>query len=90
MLKERLQEQVKDSKTEMGDCRLILFNDDHNTFDHVIESLMIACNHSFEQASQCALLAHLKGKSPVKDGSKERLTPMKISLQDKNLTVEII
>ena len=45
---------------------IVLFNDDVNTFDHVIETLIYACDHTSEQAEQCALLVHYKGKCTVK------------------------
>ena len=52
-----------------GDYDLILYNDDINTFDFVIESLVEVCGHEFEQAEQCALIAHFKGRCIVKSGS---------------------
>ena len=52
---------------------LILFNDDFNTFEFVIETLMEVCDHNAEQAYQCALITHYKGKCKVKKGMKEDL-----------------
>lgn len=69
--------------------RLILFNDEVNTFDFVIESLIEICGHDPLQAENCALIAHFKGKCPVKNGSFEALKPYYTSLSERQLTVEI-
>ena len=71
------------------DQNLILYNDNYNDFDFVIESLMKVCGHYQEQATQCAYIAHLKGKSKVKKGDYSILKPMKSSLIDKGLTASI-
>ena len=55
---------------------LIVFNDDVNTFDHVIESLIKVCKHKPIQAEQCTLIVHYKGKCQVKRGDYETLEPM--------------
>jgi ATP-dependent Clp protease adaptor protein ClpS len=68
---------------------LILYNDEINTFDFVIESLVEVCGHEFEQAEQCALIAHLKGRCIVKSGSYEELKDMADELIMRRLTVEI-
>lgn len=64
---------------------LIVWNDDVNTFDWVIESLMEVCHHTHEQATQCAYLIHFKGKYAVKKGSYELLHPMKEALIDRGI-----
>lgn len=69
---------------------IILYNDDHNTFDHVIQTLMIVCEHTPEQAEQCALLVHYKGKCGVKTGTYDELEPKCISLLDAGLSAEIV
>lgn len=69
---------------------IILYNDDHNTFDHVIETLMVVCEHTPEQAEQCALLVHYKGKCGVKTGTYDELEPKCISLLDAGLSAEIV
>lgn len=66
--------------------QLVLVNDDINTFDHVIEALMEVCGHSEEQAEQCALITHLKGKCPVHKGVRDELLPMKQQLSEKQLS----
>ncbi|MGM0946471.1 MAG: ATP-dependent Clp protease adaptor ClpS [Bacteroidota bacterium] len=55
---------------------LVVFNDDFNTFDHVITVLMKVCKHTREQAEQCTIIIHYKGKCAVKKGSYEELKPM--------------
>ena len=69
---------------------IVLFNDDVNTFDHVIETLIRVCNHTDEQANQCALLVHYKGKCIVKTGSYDELEPQCSSLLEAGLSAEII
>lgn len=69
---------------------IVLFNDDVNTFDHVIETLIRVCNHTAEQAEQCAILVHYKGKCTVKTGSIEELKPQCTQLLEAGLSAEII
>ncbi len=69
--------------------QLILFNDDHNSFDHVIEALIECCEHDLHQAEQCALITHFKGKCGVKEGSFDDLKPIHQELGRRDLTVEI-
>ena len=68
---------------------LILYNDDVNTFDFVIETLIEVCKHQPEQAEQCALIAHTKGRCPVKNGASDILTPMKSEMTNRGLIVTI-
>jgi ATP-dependent Clp protease adaptor protein ClpS len=68
---------------------LILFNDDHNTFEYVIESLIEVCLHEPPQAEQCALIAHYKGKCGIKTGPAEELNPEMLALKHRGLTVEL-
>ena len=53
---------------ENAENKLVLYNDDVNTFDFVIESLIEVCKHTLEQAEQCTMLVHYKGKCTVKTG----------------------
>ena len=69
---------------------LVVFNDDVNTFDHVIETLIRVCKHDALQAEQCALLVHYKGKCTVKTGTIEELKPQCSALLDAGLSAEII
>ncbi|KJS05085.1 MAG: ATP-dependent Clp protease adaptor ClpS [Flavobacteriales bacterium] len=81
--------QVEVENTAIKENHLVLYNDDVNTFDYVIELLMKVCNHDAIQAEQCAMLVHYKGKCSVKRGSFEVLEPMLAILSDAGLTVEI-
>ena len=68
---------------------LIMYNDEVNTFDHVIRCLIAYCNHSNIQAEQCALIIHHSGKSDVKHGSYEELKPVCEALLEQGLSVKI-
>lgn len=69
---------------------IILHNDDVNTFEFVIETLMQVCNHSLQQAEQCTYLIHYKGKCSVKVGTLVELKPICIQLLDRGLSAEIV
>ena len=69
---------------------IVLFNDDVNTFDHVIDTLIRVCKHTSEQAEQCAILVHYKGKCIVKNGSYDQLEPQCTQLLEAGLSAEII
>ena len=68
---------------------LILFNDDVNTFDFVIDTLIDVCEHDPLQAENCALIAHFKGKCPVKSGTGKELLPYFTEMTNRKLIVEI-
>jgi ATP-dependent Clp protease adaptor protein ClpS len=72
-------------------CHLILWNDEVNTFEWVIATLMEVCNHSEEQAEQCAWLIHTKGKYAVKNGSYDELKPYCDSITERGIgaTIEV-
>ena len=79
--------------TETEDpCSLIVWNDEVNTFEWVIEALMEICGHSAEQAEQCAIIIDSKGKYAVKEGSYDSLKPMCDAITDRGIgaTIEII
>ncbi|WP_411768358.1 ATP-dependent Clp protease adaptor ClpS [Winogradskyella sp. A3E31] len=69
---------------------IVLFNDDVNTFDHVIDTLIYACDHTPEQAEQCSILVHYKGKCTVKTGAYEDLEPRCSKLLQAGLSAEIV
>ena len=69
---------------------IVLFNDDVNTFDHVIETLIYACDHTSEQAEQCSLIVHYKGKCTVKTGLYDDLKPRCTMLLEAGLSAEIV
>ena len=68
---------------------LVLFNDEVNTFDFVIESLVEVCQHEPEQAEQCAMVAHFKGKCGVKTGGYYEIKPLCDELTFRGLTVSV-
>src|SRR6476620_4862459 len=70
-------------------CSLIVWNDEVNTFEWVIETLMSVCGHTQEQAEQCTLLIHYKGKCDVKRGSYEELEPMCTAITDRSINATI-
>jgi ATP-dependent Clp protease adaptor protein ClpS len=73
-------------------CSLIVWNDEVNTFDWVIETLVDVCGHSHEQAEQCAIIIHTQGKYAVKQGSYEELKPMCDAITERGIgaTLEVI
>jgi ATP-dependent Clp protease adaptor protein ClpS len=68
---------------------LVVYNDDVNTFDFVIESLVKVCRHDVIQAEQCTYLVHYKGKCAVKTGSFKELKPLCEALLDRGLSANI-
>tara|TARA_B100000965_G_C19561320_1_gene744629 strand:- start:1018 stop:1293 length:276 start_codon:yes stop_codon:yes gene_type:complete len=69
---------------------IILYNDDVNTFEHVIKTLIDACDHTAQQAEQCSLIVHFKGKCSVKSGSLSDLKPRCEKLLQAGLSAEIV
>ncbi|HPY83047.1 MAG: ATP-dependent Clp protease adaptor ClpS [Bacteroidales bacterium] len=70
-------------------CNLMLYNDDFNTFDFVIECLMKICQHQDIQAEQCAYIVHYTGKCDVKRGAFSKLQSLKNALVEKGLSATI-
>ncbi len=76
--------------TEIEELReIILWNDEVNTFDWVISSLVDVCEHSMEQAEQCSVIVHYKGKCEVKTGTYNELKPICTELLNRGLSAEI-
>jgi ATP-dependent Clp protease adaptor protein ClpS len=69
---------------------LVVFNDDVNTFDHVINTLIRVCSHTQEQAEQCTLLIHYRGKCTVKNGSFDFLRPLRESICEAGIDARIL
>ena len=69
--------------------QLIVYNDEVNTFDHVIRALIDVCGHTAEQAEQCTLLIHYKGKCSVKLGSYDELVPRCSAIHDRGISADI-
>lgn len=74
---------------EKKENHLVLHNDEVNSFQWVIDSLITVCKHNEEQAEQCSLIVHNNGKCAVKDGAYEKLKPLKESLVERGLSVTI-
>ncbi|MCX6316857.1 MAG: ATP-dependent Clp protease adaptor ClpS [Bacteroidetes bacterium] len=72
-------------------CHLLVWNDDVNTFEWVIETLMEVCGHSHEQAEQCAYIIHFHGKYAVKNGIYDDLKPLCDAITERgiNATIEV-
>jgi ATP-dependent Clp protease adaptor protein ClpS len=81
-------EEVETIETET--YSLVVFNDDVNTFDFVIQVLQDVCGHSPEQAEQCTLLIHFKGKCSVKSGSWEKMAAMRYRICNAGLSAEVL
>jgi ATP-dependent Clp protease adaptor protein ClpS len=80
----------KDSKKKDEEKSiLILYNDDVNTFAHVIKSLVEVCGHDDYQAEQCAMLTHFKGRCDIKTGSKAVLFSMNRNLKLRGLITKV-
>lgn len=69
---------------------LMVYNDDFNTFDHVIETLIKVCKHDTHQAEQCTYLIHYKGKCSVKKGTYEELKPMREAISEAGIKAAIV
>ncbi|MDA7730854.1 ATP-dependent Clp protease adaptor ClpS [Flavobacteriaceae bacterium] len=87
--KEKISEQQLSETDLMHENEIVLYNDDVNTFDHVINTLISVCDHTLEQAEQCSLIVHYKGKCGVKSGSYSELKPMCTKLLQAGLSAEI-
>lgn len=83
LIREEVVEKLVDERN------LVVFNDDFNTFDHVIESLIKVCKHDVIQAEQCTYIVHYSGKCEVKKGTYEELELMCTGLLDRGITAEI-
>jgi ATP-dependent Clp protease adaptor protein ClpS len=88
--KEKVLEEVEVKEGISPNNEIVLYNDDVNTFDHVIDTLIRVCSHTSEQAEQCALIVHYKGKCTVKTGEYKELRPQCTQLLEAGLSAEII
>jgi len=89
MVKEKIKPVEVPRDERVDEKTLILFNDDVNSFDFVIDTLIEVCSHEPEQAEQCALIAHTKGKCGVKSGDFYTLKPIYDEMTLRGLTVSI-
>lgn len=88
--KEKIQEEVSVAEKESNQNEIVLYNDEVNTFDHVINTLIFACEHTPEQAEQCSIIVHYKGKCTVKTGEYDELEPRCNLLLEAGLSAEIV
>jgi len=88
--REKTSEELLLEVDELKLNEIILFNDDVNTFDHVIDTLIYACDHTPEQAEQCSIIVHYKGKCTVKTGAFDDLEPRCSMLLEAGLSAEIV
>lgn len=85
---EELVDVLEDEQEDEGRT-LVVFNDDVNSFDHVIDTLIKVCKHERVQAEQCTYIIHFNGKCQVKKGSYEVLKPMKEGIIDAGINAVI-
>ena len=88
--KEKIEEKLSVETEEQNLNEIVLYNDDVNTFDHVIDTLIYACDHSPEQAEQCSIIVHYKGRCTVKTGPYDDLKPRCSMLLKAGLSAEIV
>lgn len=88
--KEKVRERVQEKESVGFNNEIIMYNDDVNTFDHVIETLIRVCNHTPEQAEQCSLIVHYNGKCTVKTGPLDKLKQQCSKLLEAGLSAEIV
>jgi ATP-dependent Clp protease adaptor protein ClpS len=88
--REKVLEDVLVDEQVSNNNEIVLYNDDVNTFDHVIETLIRVCKHTAEQAEQCSIIVHYKGKCTVKTGEYSELRPQCTQLLEAGLSAEII
>ncbi|WP_223550762.1 ATP-dependent Clp protease adaptor ClpS [Aestuariivivens sp. NBU2969] len=88
--KEKVSEELLLDEEVVAQNEIVLYNDDVNTFDHVIDTLIYACEHTAEQAEQCSIIVHYKGKCTVKTGPYDDLKPRCTMLLDAGLSAEIV
>ncbi|MBN1768518.1 MAG: ATP-dependent Clp protease adaptor ClpS [Prolixibacteraceae bacterium] len=87
-----MNKRITKNRPATGSCQktteeryLVLINDDEHSFDYVIDTLIEVCGHNYEQAAQCTVITHHKGKCDIKKGPVELLRPMRISLVNREL-----
>ncbi|WP_417351083.1 ATP-dependent Clp protease adaptor ClpS [Flavobacterium alkalisoli] len=88
--KEKVLEEVLVEEGITGNSEIVLFNDDVNTFDHVIDTLIRVCDHTPEQAEQCSIIVHYNGKCTVKTGEYDKLKPKCTQLLEAGLSAELV
>ena len=88
--REKTSEELLLEEEVLTQNEIVLYNDEVNTFDHVINTLIHACEHTAEQAEQCSIIVHHKGKCTVKTGLYDDLKPRCSMLLEAGLSAEIV
>ncbi len=81
--------EILEKTVETDLMKLVVYNDDINTFDWVIDTLIEVCKHTNEQAEQCTLIIHFKGKCSVKEGEFDELASMRNEICRRGISAEI-
>jgi ATP-dependent Clp protease adaptor protein ClpS len=89
-LKEQIKEDVVVKEKVTKEHEIIVYNDDINTFDHVIDTLIDTCDHNPLQAEQCTLIIHYNGKCAVKTGEYKDLKPRCTRILEAGINAEIV
>ncbi|OMP30493.1 MULTISPECIES: ATP-dependent Clp protease adaptor ClpS [Mangrovimonas] len=89
-VREKTSEDLLYAEEVLKQNEIVLYNDDVNTFDHVIETLIYACDHTAEQAEQCSIIVHYNGKCTVKTGDYDDLLPRCSKMLEAGLSAEIV
>jgi ATP-dependent Clp protease adaptor protein ClpS len=87
---EKVKEKRREKEVTTKNNEIIVYNDDVNTFDHVIDTLVRVCDHTPIQAEQCSLIVHFNGKCTVKTGEYDKLKIQCTGLLEAGLSAEII
>lgn len=87
---EKTESEILEKTIETEVRNLVVFNDDVNTFDWVIETLIDVCGHTPEQAEQCTIIIHFKGKCRVKDGEYDELVSMRNEICRRGISAEVL
>lgn len=90
LLSIQVQEEVLEEVQVSTEYNLVVFNDDVNTFDHVIDTLISVCDHSMIQAEQCTNIIHYNGKCTVKTGEFDYLKELRTQICDAGISAEVM
>lgn len=83
--------ELEEEEIELDLCfNLVVFNDEVNTFDHVINTLIEICDHTPEQAEQCTLIIHYKGKCTVRTGEWDEMASMRNAICQRGISAEVL
>lgn len=83
------QSEIETAEITLDEKSIVIYNDDFNTFEHVIDTLIKVCKHTQEQAEQSTWLVHYKGKCAVKNGEYDILLPMRNAIREAGIDAKI-